>query len=410
MEEPLSQQPKRPGTRDISELKARLGLKKAGGAPAPAKGSGGVVAPPGVAVPPPPGVKPAGPVIPNAADDPFGAMNAMAHHGAMQRPAEIVIVHDGKPVEHVGASKRFVSIAKYAGIGLIPLVLGIVVGQISKEANIYNEGLHDAGLVLNDVKALKKGLNEVKSGLINAQAKGGGFDVEKVGAAVAAADKIDVKPELVFKAKQHSFDADLSSAVLKYYAEITSIKELIEDHIKLAKNDELALKAAIKASTDQVPDKAAPISGMTPYKSYGVLLSNPTEEEAKDQPPQGAYVVEIGPPVCGDKVSSSSSCSDAPVTGYTYRFSQTSPWMKGQLAVGLSSGDAFPAKKLVLLGQSNTMDALVKTPGGNATEELYQRRLYEINKKLEEVIKQGNTVETLLVKKSGESPRFSFFL
>src|SRR6185369_15649323 len=97
----------------ISDLKARLGLKK--GAQAPATGQtranggagGGVVAPPGMNLPPPPGMaapQPAQPAIPNAADDPFGAMNAMAAHGTVQRAPEIVIVNDGKPVENVGSS------------------------------------------------------------------------------------------------------------------------------------------------------------------------------------------------------------------------------------------------------------------------------------------------------------------
>ena len=59
----MSQNPKRPGSRDISELKARLGLKKgaaAGGAAQPKQRNGaGVVPPPGLNLPPPPGVKPA---------------------------------------------------------------------------------------------------------------------------------------------------------------------------------------------------------------------------------------------------------------------------------------------------------------------------------------------------------------
>ena len=86
--------PKRGGSRDISELKQRLGLKKATtttAATGRANGApGGVVPPPGLAPPPPPQ-----PVIPNAAEDPFAAMNAMAAVGTVQRAPEIVIVHDG---------------------------------------------------------------------------------------------------------------------------------------------------------------------------------------------------------------------------------------------------------------------------------------------------------------------------
>src|SRR6185369_13137031 len=96
---PLSDS-KRTGNRDISELKQRLGLKKGGPAAGQNRGSSGQTAgiapPPGLAPPSPPQ-----PVIPNAADDPFGAMNAMAAVGTVQRAPEIVIVNDGKPVENV---------------------------------------------------------------------------------------------------------------------------------------------------------------------------------------------------------------------------------------------------------------------------------------------------------------------
>jgi hypothetical protein len=99
--------PKRGGSRDISELKQRLGLKKAAPPAAAGRpgngGTGGVLPPPGLNVPPP---QPPQPVIPNAAEDPFGAMNAMAAVGTVQRAPEIVIVHDGKPVENVGAQSH----------------------------------------------------------------------------------------------------------------------------------------------------------------------------------------------------------------------------------------------------------------------------------------------------------------
>src|SRR5205085_12703644 len=111
---------KRTGSRDISDLKARLGLKKGGAAPTTGqtRSTNGVVAPPGLNLPPPPGLeppKPAGPVIPNAADDPFGAMNAMAAVGAVHRAPEIVVVtNDGKPVESVGQKSAFASVAAIA--------------------------------------------------------------------------------------------------------------------------------------------------------------------------------------------------------------------------------------------------------------------------------------------------------
>ncbi|RMH37117.1 MAG: hypothetical protein D6689_21285, partial [Deltaproteobacteria bacterium] len=65
MEVPLSQSPKKPGARDISDLKARLGLKKGGPAAKPRPASGSVPPPlgaaPAPAPVPPPGAAPAAP-------------------------------------------------------------------------------------------------------------------------------------------------------------------------------------------------------------------------------------------------------------------------------------------------------------------------------------------------------------
>ena len=55
-------------------------------------------------------------MIPKAAAHPYGAMTAMAAVGTVQRTPEIVIVHDGKPVENVGALTQ---IQVPAGAGLV---------------------------------------------------------------------------------------------------------------------------------------------------------------------------------------------------------------------------------------------------------------------------------------------------
>src|SRR3954465_12468782 len=118
--------PKRGGSRDISELKQRLGLKKAAPPPVAGRpgngGTGGVVPPPGLNVPPP---QPPQPVIPNAAEDPFGAMNAMAAVGTVQRRPEIIFVNDGKPVENGGASGRGASLVKIVAPAVVALAIGV---------------------------------------------------------------------------------------------------------------------------------------------------------------------------------------------------------------------------------------------------------------------------------------------
>src|SRR5205823_13310737 len=125
-----------------------------------AKPSGGVAPPPGLTVP-----KQSGPVIPAAADDPFGNMNAMAQQGAMQRAPEIVIVHDGKPVESVSTGKRGAAIAKWAAIALVPLIIGWQLGAIGKSAAVYNDGIADAAELQKNVKKVNREVTQLQNDL-----------------------------------------------------------------------------------------------------------------------------------------------------------------------------------------------------------------------------------------------------
>src|SRR5688500_125202 len=154
----LSQSSKKPGAKDISDLKARLGLKKSGGA-APAKG-GGLAAPPGArggVIPAPPGAQPPRPHIPDAKDDPFGAMNAMAAHAQVAAQPQIIVVNDGAPVEQV-RKKANMRLAILAGVALVPLILGIMVGKISAGGKQYNRVIEDAAKIRDDVKKMRDGL------------------------------------------------------------------------------------------------------------------------------------------------------------------------------------------------------------------------------------------------------------
>src|SRR5690606_24256258 len=203
---------KRTGSRDISELKQRLGLKK-GATPATgptrANGGAGIAPPPGLNLPPPPGVQPPQAPIPNAADDPFGAMNAMAAVGTVQRAPEIVIVNDGKPVENVGAQSSGASIAKLAVPAVIALIVGLAIGKIGTSASSYNAGLSDARAILGDrstqstVANLKQELSKLDTLLDEARSKNQFKPDKSLDAELEKAVKaLDVKAELIFRAKQ----------------------------------------------------------------------------------------------------------------------------------------------------------------------------------------------------------------
>ena len=424
---------KKTGSRDISELKQRLGLKKGAaasqtGATARVNGGagGGVVPPPGMNLPPPPGMapqQPAQPVIPNAADDPFGAMNAMAAHGAVQRAPEIVIVNDGRPVEHVGASSSGASIARIAIPAGIALIIGIAVGKIGTSNSSYNDGLKGAKAILGDkgtpstVANLKKQLSDLDTFLDEAKTKKNfkpDSSIDKQLESLAA--KLEVKSELVFRAKENALDAETSGQIMSFYAGIEELKSMVDNHVKSAKSDDLAFaNAAKKADAATVKDdENAALSGQL---RYGMLMQAPTETDKTDF---GAKLVELGPPYCGDKLSTSGKCGEGEApSAFAYRSEPGATWTKGDIVT--SGADSVPTKKLVMLLPGGVRDSLVKGAEGVASETLYTKRLRAIydfvhgktgpdGKPVGGLLETGNKLEQKLEQVANKGSRFSFFM
>lgn len=414
------------GSRDISDLKARLGLKK--GAAAPATGqpratgqTGGVVAPPGMNLPPPPGVhQPAPPPMPNAADDPFGAMNAMAAVGTVQRAPEIVIVNDGRPVENVGAESHGASIARIAIPAVLALLVGIAVGKIGGSASSYNAGLSDVKQILgakgtpSTVVDLKQQLSQLDTLLDEAKTKNAFRpDKDLDNKLKAAAKAFEVKKEIVYRAKQNAVDADVSGQILAFYAGVAELKAMIDQHIKSAEYDDKAFaKAKEKQSASEL--KEADNAYLNGQLRYAVFISAPTDDNRDE--PFGAKLVEIGPPYCGDKVASSGKCSDGSApNGFAYRTEPGGTFIQGQLATG--GGDSVPAKKLVQLLPGGVRDSLVKGADGVASEIYYQKRMRAIYERIhglegrtKGLLDEGNKLETKLQTESNKSSKFSFFM
>ena len=407
----MSDGTKRPGTsRDISELKARLGLKK-GGPAAPAAGQGQaqakngggntVVPPPGVSLP----QQPAAPAVPSAADDPFGAMNAMAHIGTMQRAPEIVIVNDGKPVEQVGSKGALI---KYAIIAIVPLALGVVVGQISKEANIYNAGIDDAAQLLNNkevgVTATKRKVVELQTAL-EAAASGGFAPSKDLTAKLEAIlPKLDVKQDVVYRAKQNTLNADLSGQIIGFYSGVAEIRSMLTEHIAAAKFDDKVLGEAKEAG-----DKAKPpgyLAGFGKYR-YGVLISGPSDTD--QSAPFGGRLVELGPPTCSNgQMSGDYTCPDGNYSGkISYRNDPGGAWIQGDPQ---TSGNSADPKKVVPLLGTEVADIAVRGTGPGIAESMYIRRLAALKARVDALITTANSVETKLRPKATEGKKFTFFL
>jgi len=417
----LSDAKKPGGSRDISDLKARLGLKKGAAAPATgqtrANGGGGVVAPPGMNLPPPPGVQqpqqPAAPPPPNAHDDPFGAMNHMAAVGQVQRAPEIVIVNDGKPVESVHASGKGAMIAKMVVPAVAALAIGLGLGRISKDANFYNDGLSGARAILGDGKtpstvgAVKRALSELDTSLDEIKTRTNFRPDAATGAALTAiAAKLDVKSELVFRAKQNALDADIAGQILSFYAGVAELKAMIDGHNKAAKFDEMNLKKG-KDATDAATLKDTDNALLAGQLKYGVLIQAPTEEDKGTD--FGARLVEIAGVYCGGATTPSAKCAEGESpAAFAYRNDPGGNPIKGDLA--MSGSDSVPTKKVLMLLPNGVRDAVIKGNEPGVSEVLYSRRVRLISERAKKLIEDANKLEQKLQAVSSKGSRFSFFL
>ena len=399
--------PKRPGVRDISELKARLGLKKGGpaskrGVPAP----GGIVAPPGApapnAVPAPPGAEPPRPA---ASQDPFGAMNAMAAQQAAHRAAagpEIVVVNDGKPVEQVSGQQRAIRIAKIGALILTPLIVGVWVGQIASAASRHNAALGDVAELAKDVKQIRVNLTNLSSALTET----------KITAKTdnAALKKLTLEPPNIILAYQSNIfglNRDLVQSVLSFYNRSTQLAKDLELHRKATKKDRAALVSA-KAKHE----KATTVDEDTGQRSYryGVFIQIPGENDDPAKKPYGAKLVQLSKPICTDDKPAESGYCPQGIKGYLSRSSPEFSYKRRDMAVPNVKNTTVGASKLILFQPTSALNVLVKGSGESLAEMAYQQRLAAIAKALDELRKDSDNIEAALQSKARESKRFSFGL
>lgn len=408
---------KKPGGRDISELKQRLGLRKAaptvqpGSPPGPtAAPSAGLVAPPGLAPPQPPR-----PTIPNAQEDPFGAMNAIAAQGAVHRAPEIVIVNDGSPVENVGANSHLSTILKIAVPSLVALIIGVAIGTGGARAGSYNEGLKGARSILGDkttpasVMFLKKQLSDLDTALDEAKTqKQFKPDLALDKMLKDAALKLEVKSDLVFRAKQNSLDSEIAGQILWFYAGIAEVKEMIDQHNQAALGDDMSLKKPKDAAADTA-------TGGGPLK-YGVLIQAPTEGEPSAF---GAKIVLLASVYCGGANSPIGKCPEGESPKAFYQNDPGSQPVKADYVT--TGSDNVPANKLIPLLPNGIRDSLIKGSEPTVSEVYYTRRMraiYErIHGKVDKngkliggLLEEGNKLQTRLQAEANKSPRFSFFM
>ncbi len=406
----MSQSSKRPGAKDISELKARLGLKKGGPAAAGKAGPAGVVAPPpghragGGAIPAPPGAGPPPRApIPDAKEDPFAAMNAMAAQGAVaaQQP---IHYHDSSPVDRVHKKSHAVKFGLIGGALLVPLVLGVVVGVLSAKARAYNRTIDDAAAVRDDTKKVGEGLISMQTVLLAGRERSRGSQSFVIGdskltAELGALPPIAPNIELVFSSHLWELDYDLVAGLLSFYVEAMELHELVKTHLVASRDAEKILHEGQVNMSQFDPN------------SYGAVIEMPTAEEAQSGKPVVMKIVQLGSPVCeGQTKPSDTGCGGAKVTGYRYRIDELGPWQIKKI-VGPGEGTTFDPDGLVRLDPgSKVLQQLAR--GGKATvaEASYTERIGKIYERVVKLIENQGKLEKRLNSHANKGKQFTFFL
>lgn len=407
----MSQSQKKSGAANISDLKARLGLKKGGPAahtgvvPPP---GGGIVPPPGVggkapvAVPVPPGAQPPAPEIPDASEDPFAAMNALASARVSHAAPgpDIVIVNDGKPVESVGNRSALLRFGVPAALALGAVLVGWILGQMSANSSMSERALQDAVSVGEDIKRLRRdSLQGIQDALWKSQEsapEGKPFPVNDDKLTQALGDKAlwpTIDPE-VFTKRFYELDGELVATIIEFYSNVITIRELVEAHVAATKNDVKAMEDGETKLKVAKPDED--VNRYLKFYRYGVVVDIPSKAEAEQGKQFGARLVEIGPPVCQDRrPSETGKCPDAPI-GFGIRDLQSGGEGWGLIELGFPQDAAVPSAKLLPLIPSATFESLSKGAGPAVAEAAYLRRVAQLNELVKTTIEVGSTLEKQL--------------
>lgn len=394
---------KRPGARDISDLKARLGLKKGGAKAAP---ESGVAPPPGIQrkkpgsthIPAPPGASNPTPYptqTPSASDDPFGAMNSMA--GAPKTAPDIVVVNDGN-VERIAeqGKGRFV---KLAALMLIPLVVGAIIGKIGQSANVYNSVIEDAKTISDDIKKTRSQIDSVRNTLLTAKERGAGgqgflLNDAKLTTDLSALEAIPLEREAqVYGSNLYSLPDTVVAEILGFYADVRFLNESVKAHV-----DKSTVDAKVIASADEEAKKLNPLG-------FAGLLNLPKDGGGAAT----VSIVQIGQMVCEDG-SVKPNCGGARPKGFQYRVDQNSA-TTGTKNLAAISGENVSGNSLLPIDTNGTIfKQLIRGGEASVAETAYMKRVNALETLTQTLLERGKVIQEVMNKKATESKKFSFFM
>jgi hypothetical protein len=396
---------KKPGPRDISDLKARLGLKKTAAMPAaapattpahgqpvvpPPSGFGAPVQPQAPAGPPPPFGRPAEPPPPQPAAPPDPRRDPFANAQAQQAAANLAAFYGlGQQLPgsadavggeaNISKPKPWGRIAAVLAIAAIPFIVGNACGRIQRDRIEYNTTTEQAGQIRDEVEKMSKNLNLIVDTLNSTPAgRKGDVDID-LSAKLGSLDLKKPDTTRIFHTNYNSLDPIIVERLMQYYDGTVKLYDMITAHAKKTDNDKDALLRMQK-------------EGVKADKNYGVIV----------QPQNGlmiAQFVEVGAPVCQQE--GKTDCNANELKGFQYRMDSGAGWgtrpVKGKPEAIVMPLQQTPLFKAVAAGNPDFL--AVKD---------YARRMAEIRTQAVMLMNQQKDVLADL-KKASERPHLFAF-
>lgn len=394
---------KKPGPRDISDLKARLGLKKTAAMPAAAPSTTPPHGQPVQQIPPPSGFGAPAPQQPSGPPPPFGrreepvapapppdprrdpfasaqqqqaAANLAAFYGLGQSLPGSADAVGGEPLTK---PKPWGRIAGVLAIAAIPFVVGNACGRIQRDRIEYNTTTEQAGQIREEVDKMSKTLSSIVD-MLNSTPAGrkGEVDID-LSAKLGAMDLKKPDTVRIFHTNYNSLEPVIVERLMQYYDGTIKLYDELAAHAKKTENDKDALVRMAQA-------------GAKSDKNYGVIVE-----------PQGglmlAKLVEVGTPVC--QKEGQVDCNASELKGFQYRMDSGSGWgtrpVKGKPEAIVMPLQQTPLFKAVAAGNPDFL--AVKD---------YARRMAEIKTQAAMLMNQQKDVLADL-KKASERPKLLAF-
>jgi hypothetical protein len=305
------------GTRDISDLKARLGLKKgAQGAPASTPGAGAPQASGGAPavrapLPAPPGFRSPEPepapaaAAPDPRRDPFAAAAPPANPAAYYGYAPLPGTDDGTaaaPIEKPKPWGRIITVLLSAAVALGG---GFVAGSSCAARKNYNMTIDQSGEINAEVEKIQKKLNLINDRINQSQDAAHGNPDVQLAKDLGSLDLKEPDTQKIFHTNYFFLEDLAIDRLFNYYNDTGKLYRMIREHAKKTEADEEAIENFVKNS------------GAKGEKNYGITLNLSGAVPL-------ANFVELGSPVCPKE--GQTDCNANELKGFKYRTDSGGQW------------------------------------------------------------------------------------